>query len=110
MIFTCTSTTEVHTVNTISFTDEDVFTVQILGEINGTTKEFIFKGSLKDAEKGGEDIARRWAFMKIYYLISRNTMGIGDPNRLRSMIDELSRKYNITTPYDIEDGYFGLEL
>lgn len=85
------------------FTDEDVFSVQILGQINGETKEFIFKSSLSEAEKAGSDIAREWAFRKIYYLISQNTMGIGDPVRIRAEINKLSRKYGIITPYDIED-------
>ncbi len=57
---------------------EDVFSMQLLGEIDGSTKELIFKASLKEAEKGGEKIAKEWAFRKIYYLISRDTMGIGD--------------------------------
>ncbi|MBD3426479.1 MAG: VWA domain-containing protein [Candidatus Omnitrophica bacterium] len=84
------------------FEDEDVFSVQILGQMNGDTKEFIFKSSLLEAERGGADIAREWAFRKIYYLISRNTMGAGDPELLRRQINHLSRKYGIITPYDIE--------
>jgi uncharacterized protein YegL len=86
------------------FENEDVFSFQLLGQMNGETKEFISKGSLRDAEKGNKDIAQEWAFRKIYYLISQNTMGIGDPRRLRREIEELSRKYGIITPYDIEDG------
>ncbi|MFC1548759.1 VWA domain-containing protein [Candidatus Omnitrophota bacterium] len=85
------------------FDDEDVFTLQLLGQINGMTKEFIFKASLKDAERGDREIAREWAFRKIYYLISENTMGVGDPGKLRLEIEKLSRKYGIITPYDIED-------
>ncbi len=82
---------------------EDVFSMQLLGEIDGSTKELIFKASLKEAEKGGEEIAKEWAFRKIYYLISRNTMGIGDQAELRAKIDETSRRYGIVTPYDLED-------
>ena len=85
------------------FESEDVFSVQLLGEINGTVKELIFERSLKEAPAGEVDIAREWAFRKIYYLISRNTMGKGDTLRLRGEIEALSRKYGITTPYDIED-------
>ncbi len=83
--------------------EEDVFSAQLLGEVGGATKEFIFKASLKAAEKGTEEIAREWAFMKVYYLISRITMARGDENLLREEIDRLSRKYGITTPYDLED-------
>ena len=87
------------------FKDEDVeFSMQLLGQIDGTTKEFIFSDSLANAEEGGKEIAEGWAFRKVYYLISRNTMGLGDPGQLRAEINRLSRKYGITTPYDIEDG------
>jgi uncharacterized protein YegL len=85
------------------YDDEDVFTMQLLGEIKGQTKEFIYKGSLAGAEKGGEEIAREWAFRKIYYLISQITMGMGDPRFLRREINKLSKKYNIITPYDLEE-------
>jgi uncharacterized protein YegL len=85
------------------FSDEDAFSMQLLGEINGTTKELIFEKALSEAEPGDEQIAREWAFRKIYYLISRITMGRGDSGKLRSEIERLSQKYNITTPYDIED-------
>ena len=84
------------------FKDENVFSMQLLGRVNGETKELIFRRSIDDAKEGAEDIAREWAFRKIYYLISRDTMGLGDHTRLRLEIDELSRKYNIVTPYDIE--------
>jgi len=86
------------------FQDEDDFSMQLLGQIGGSTKEFIFQKSLKEAEQGGPEIAEQWAFMKMYYLISRNTMGMGSASGLRSEIDRLSRKYGITTPYDIKDG------
>jgi uncharacterized protein YegL len=82
---------------------EDVFSVQLLGVIGGQTKEFIYKGSLKKAEAGGEDIAKEWAFTKVYHLISQLTMGMGDPVLLRKEMQGLSRKYGIVTPYDIKD-------
>ncbi|MDP8299407.1 MAG: VWA domain-containing protein [Candidatus Tantalella remota] len=85
------------------FNNEDAFSMQLLGEINGMTKELIFEKALSKAEPGDESIAREWAFRKIYYLISRITMGRGDSGRLRDEIDRLSQKYNIKTPYDIED-------
>lgn len=85
------------------YNKEDVFSMQLLGEIDGSTKELIFKASLKEAEKGGEEIAKGWAFRKIYYLISRETMGIGDQAELRAEVEETSRRYGIITPYDLED-------
>lgn len=83
------------------FTDEDIFSMQVLGSSGSSRKEYIFKQSLKSAEPGGADIARDWAFRKIYYLISRNTMGLDDPVELRKEIDRLSQKYKIKTPYNI---------
>ncbi len=83
------------------FKDEDVFSMQLLGEMDGETKELIFRRSLAGAEQGDRALARGWAFRKIYYLISRDTIGAGDHARLRREIDELSEKYDIITPYDL---------
>lgn len=85
------------------YTDEDVFSMQILGELEGEVKELLFSVSLKNAEKGTADMPTKWAFSKIYYLISQLTMGKGDPAQLRAEIDELSKKYGIVTPYDLDD-------
>ncbi|MBF0494495.1 MAG: VWA domain-containing protein [Candidatus Omnitrophica bacterium] len=85
------------------FKDEDQFSMQLLGEISGRTKELIFKKSLIKAEIGGPDIKKEWAFSKIYHLISQETLGIGDRLSTISEIKELSRKYGIITPYDLRD-------
>ncbi len=84
------------------FEDEDVFSMQLLGEMNGKTRELIFRRSLAEAEEGAPEVARQWAFRKIYYLISRDTTGAGDHRNLLRQIDDLSEKYDIITPYDIE--------
>lgn len=84
------------------FKDEDIFFMQLLGRIDNKIKEFIFKQSLSAAKPGGEDIAREWAFRKIYYLISLHTMNMADSNALSDEIKKLSTKYKITTPYNIE--------
>jgi len=86
-----------------NFKDEDIFSMQILGQINGQLKEFIFKRSLKNASVGTSEIAREWAFMKTYYLISQNTMGLGDKEKQSEEILGLSQRYQIKTPYDIID-------
>lgn len=83
--------------------DEDRFTLQLLGESRGYTKEMMFTADLSRAEKGGPDIARQWAFRKIYYLISRDTIGGVDTKALRERIEYLSGKYDIRTPYDIDN-------
>ncbi|MGB2879182.1 MAG: VWA domain-containing protein [Candidatus Omnitrophota bacterium] len=86
------------------YNKEDVFSMQLLGQIRGETKEFIYTGSLKKAEEGDENIAKEWAFTKIYHLISQLAMGMGDPISLRREINNLSKKYGIITPYDLRDG------
>ncbi len=84
-----------------SYKDEDTFSMQLLGDIEGKTKELVFTRSLKDSKKGTEDIMRGYAFNKIYYLISRMTdQGVHD-NTLKE-IEALSRRYGITTPYSPE--------
>ena len=84
------------------YSDEDVFSVRLLGEVGGRTKEFIFKKSLTEAIPASQEIAEGWAFRKIYYLISRSTMGLGDDSGIREEIESLSKKYGIITPYDLE--------
>jgi len=83
--------------------DERSFTLQLLGDIGGFTKELVYVADLSRAEKAGPEIAGEWAFMKMYYLISLDTMGSGDPGTIRGGIEALSRKYGIKTPYEISE-------
>jgi len=54
-----------------TYEDEDEFSMQLLGDAFGERKEFIFSGRLSEAGKGSSEIARQWAFNKIYYLIGQ---------------------------------------
>jgi len=80
------------------YTGEDEFSVQLLGNFKGQTREFMIVRSLKGASKGNKEIARHWAFNKIYHLIGlleyeqRNEAVIKE-------INMLCRKFNIKTPY-----------
>ncbi|KJJ83278.1 inter-alpha-trypsin inhibitor heavy chain H5 [Candidatus Omnitrophus magneticus] len=85
------------------FQDEDIFLMQILGEIGKETKEMIFQRSLEKAENGTDEIAKEWAFRKIYHLISEDTMGKTKHEYLKKEIDALSKKYDIITPYNLEE-------
>jgi hypothetical protein len=38
------------------YEDENKFSLQLLGDVNDQTNEFIVLGSLKDAKEGGKDI------------------------------------------------------
>lgn len=81
-----------------SYSGEDDFSMQLLGDIGGDTKELIFTRSLAKAEEGTADIMKGYAFNKIYHLISRVTTDGRTPALLKE-IQELSRRYGITTPY-----------
>jgi hypothetical protein len=86
-----------------SYDKEKPFSMRLLGEFGGRKKEIIYAGDLAKAEKGGPEIARAWAFNKIYYLISRITLEGPDP-RLEEEIRALSRRFGIQTPYDWREG------
>lgn len=85
------------------YRDEDIFSMQILGEIGGKTKELMFQRSLKEAEKGGPEIEKGWAFNRIYDKIARDTMGKGKGRPDREEIERMSRKYDIPIPYFLDE-------
>jgi len=77
---------------------EGLFSMQILGEVNGATKEYIFQQELTSKDNGSRDVARLWAFHKIYYLIGR-IVDEGQKEEFLNEIRSLSEKFNIQTPY-----------
>ncbi len=83
------------------FDREDRFSMRLLGDVDGKTKELIFSRSLNEAPKGDVQILRGWAFNKIYYLISRLT-DVGNDPKILQEIGDLSRRYEIVTPYSPE--------
>ena len=48
---------------------------------------------------GDRDIARNWAFRKIYYLIGEMTR-VGETPELLTELRTLAHQYNIRTSYD----------
>lgn len=80
------------------YENENEFSAQLLGDIDGETKELIFTRSLAAAEKGGPEIMKGYAFNKIYYLISRVTSKGQNAAALKE-IQSLSQRYGVTTPY-----------
>lgn len=80
------------------YRDEAEFSMQILGDVNGTTKEFIFKQRFDQPGNGDEAVARQWAFQKIYYLIGR-MVEQGEDDATIAEIRALGAKYAIQTPY-----------
>lgn len=83
------------------YKDEDQFSMQLLGDVQGDTRELVFGRSLKEAQPGTADIQKGYAFNRVYYLISRLNAE-PDNKDLEREIRELSQRYGITTPYSPE--------
>ncbi len=75
--------------------------MQLLGDVAGDTNELIFSRKLAEAPKGGAEIMKGYAFNRIYYLISRMTTEGQSPAAVKE-IQELSKRYKVTTPYSPE--------
>lgn len=85
------------------FTNETRFSVRILGEIHGKTKEFIFSGDLSAAVPGDRKIAEFWALNRVYSLISQRMTGkIQDPSGASAEVKTLIKKFGLKIPYDFE--------
>ncbi len=80
------------------FSDEKQLTVRLKGEAYDEQKEMVASLDIPEQDLGGPDIARGWAFHKIYHLISL-VVQHGERADLVSEINALSRKYDIVTPY-----------
>lgn len=80
------------------YSQEDEFVLQLVGDVEGKVTEFVVESSLKEAPQGTEEIARNWAFNKIYELIGQLREG-EDNEPLLKEIRALSRRYKIRTPY-----------
>ena len=80
------------------YTDEDKFAIQIRGDMVQDKKEFIVSALLKDASAGDKQIARDWAFHKIYYLIGELKYNKNN-KALIDAIHDLCTQFHIITPY-----------
>jgi len=80
------------------YRDEAEFSMQILGEVGGVTKEFVFKQSFDQPDNGTARVARQWAFHKIYHLIGQ-MVAHGEDAATISAIRALAKKHGIQTPY-----------
>lgn len=81
-----------------TYGDEDEFSLQILGDIDGEINEFIVVDSLKNAQKGNRDIAREWVYNKIYHLIGLLEYD-KENKKIIEEINSLCNKFKIQTPY-----------
>jgi hypothetical protein len=75
------------------------FAMRLTGRAGDRKKEVVFKADLSKAASGNADIAKEWAFRKIYYLIGE-TCRLGETPQLLEERRALSQKYDIKTSYD----------
>ncbi len=84
-----------------AYDGEDEFSLQLLGDIENEVNEFIVVDSLKKAKKGDKNIAKEWAFNKIYHLIGLLEYDTKD-KKIIEEINRLCEKFEIKTPYSEE--------
>lgn len=108
-----TKNTEVFPKNLPDFYRDAVFTIfgkydegerfsfRIYGQSGGSKKEFIVSEDFSKMPAGNQDIARAWAFNKVYYLISKLTLEGPNPQDLNE-IKRLLAKFDLKIPYDID--------
>jgi len=80
------------------YSPDQEFSMQILGQVGSRTKEFIFKKKFSESDDADPEVARVWAFKKIYYLIGRMAVEGQSPDIIEQ-IQRLAQKYNVRSPY-----------
>ena len=80
------------------YSDEKSFYLKLLGDAQGEVKEYLITNDISRAPKGERDIAVQWAFRKVYHLVS-NLEFDKDNKALLKEIKDLSKKFNLKTPY-----------
>lgn len=78
---------------------DGAFAMRLTGKAGAERRDVIFATDLADAKRGTEEIARNWAFRKIYHLIGE-ICRLGERPELLDELRQLSAKYNIRTSYD----------
>ena len=79
------------------FRSEDEFSMQLLGESDGVTKEYVLQQTLTGSDNGDETVSRMWAFRKVYDLVGLMVQEGGQTTLAE--IQKLSAEYNLETPY-----------
>jgi uncharacterized protein YegL len=74
------------------------FSLQILGQVGGKTKEFILKKRFTKSDGSDPNVARVWAFNKIYHMVGRMAVE-GRTSHIIDQIRTISKKYNVRSPY-----------
>jgi len=84
------------------FKNETRFSVRVTGEAGDVNKEFIFSGDLSQAPEGTRDIARFWAFNKVYHLISKMVLE-GATAAEQKEVQDLITRFDLEIPYRLEE-------
>ena len=74
------------------------FSLQLLGQVGGKTKEFVLKKKFFETDGSDPNVARVWAFNKIYYMVGRMAVE-GRSSHIIDQIRTISQKYNVRSPY-----------
>lgn len=78
--------------------DETHFTLRLVGEAFDEKKEIVLDLPIPERDNGTYEIARQWAFHKIYDIVGK-MVEEGEQAELLDQIRFLSRSYRIVTPY-----------
>ncbi len=78
--------------------DEKSFTLRLVGEAFDEQKEVVLELKVPERDNGSYEIARQWAFHKIYHIVGR-MVDEGEQPEFLEQIRFLSRTYRIVTPY-----------
>ncbi len=84
-----------------SYTNENAFYLELLGDSNKDVKEYRISDDITNAPKGDREIARSWAFRKLYHLVSQ----IEFDKENKALIDEinaLAKKFGLDIPVDLD--------
>jgi len=85
------------------FEGEEQFSMQLLGDADGQTKEYVLQQDLTGKDTGDESVARMWAFRKVYYLVGQMVQQ-GRSQVILSLIRKLSADYSVETTYYRREG------
>ncbi|OQX81150.1 MAG: hypothetical protein B6D56_03235 [Candidatus Omnitrophica bacterium 4484_70.1] len=80
------------------YNEEENISLQLLGDSNEKTYEFVISIPLEEAKKGEKNIAQGWAISKIYHLIGL-LGGSKQDEEIIGKIRELCDKFGVKTPY-----------
>lgn len=72
--------------------------LRLRGDAGSEHKDMILRAELSTSSTGDREIARRWAFEKVYYLIGEISR-LGETPELMDALGKLSREYNISSVY-----------